>query len=57
MSVKLSKPDWGDEGWGDIFQSKPNPFAQVSTTTFGSTTFAQFQLQQQLNRELNQEEA
>jgi len=32
MSVKLSKPDWGDEGWGDIFHSKstPNPFADVA---------------------------
>ena len=62
MSVKLSKPDWGDEGWGDIFQSKPqcNPFAQMPTrgTTFGSnTSFGQFRLQQELDRELNQEEA
>ena len=52
MSVKLSKPDWGDEGWGDIFQSKskPNPFAQAtagtessgpSSSIFGQSAFEQ----------------
>ena len=69
MSVKLSKPDWGDEGWGDIFQSKskPNPFADVairgatssssSSVPVRTSPFAQFLLQQELDRELNQEEA
>ena len=40
MSVKVSKPDWGDEGWGDIFQPKlkPNPFADVAREAFGSSS-------------------
>ena len=61
MSVKLSKPDWGDEGWGDIFhsKSKPNPFADVairgatssssSSVPVRTSPFAQFLLQQELD--------